>query len=80
MRAGSYTLELDGGGRTKVQVVVEPKLGGPARLLAPLLARRLRHHARRDVARLRERLGAGLATVIGLLAPVGEWAEALLIV
>jgi uncharacterized membrane protein len=79
VRGGSYTVGLDGGARTKVNVVVEPSLGGPARFLAPVLGRRLRHHARRDIARLRERLSAGLGIAAGFLAPVADWADALLI-
>ncbi len=58
--------------------MVEPKLGGPARLFAPLLGRRLRHHARRDIARLREKLGAGLTVIAGFLAPLADSAQALL--
>jgi hypothetical protein len=46
-------------------------------LLAPFLGLLLRRHARRDVARLRERLGSGLAIVAGFLAPITDWAEAL---
>jgi hypothetical protein len=68
-----------GWGRTKVNVVVKPSLAGPARFLAPLLARRLRRHARRDIARLRERLSAGIGIIAGFFAPVADWVEALLI-
>jgi uncharacterized protein YndB with AHSA1/START domain len=80
VRGGSYTISPDGDGRTHVAVVVEPVLAGPARLFAFVLAPRLRHHARRDIARLRERLSAGLAILVGVLAPVADWAEALLFV
>jgi uncharacterized membrane protein len=80
VRGGSYTVSPNGDGQTHVKVVVEPTLGGPAKFLAPLLARRLRHHARRDIARLRARLSAGLAILAGFLAPVADWAETLLVV
>ena len=78
VRGGSYTLSSNGNGSTKVSVVVEPTLGGPTRFLAPLLMRRLRHHARRDIARLRDRLNASLGVLAGVLAPVADWAEGLL--
>ncbi len=80
VRGGSYSISPDGNGKTRVGVVVAPTLGGPARFFAPLLARRLRHHAKRDVARLRARLNAGIGVIAGLFAPVADWADALLIV
>src|SRR5262245_20159358 len=80
-RTGSYDILPNGGEDTTVRMVIEPRLGWPAKLFSPLFAVLLRKHASRDARALRRWLGSAsvalgviYANVSELLDGLSQWA------